>query len=265
MENTIVTIEVRGRKVHEAVGGAGKPLLYLHSAMGEAHWLVPHLPELAKRREVHAPAHPGFLASEGIEQIRDMSDYVDHYLDYLDVKGWEKVDVVGHSLGGWLAAEIAVREPERVGRLVLSSAVGIWIREEPLADIFAFNPDRPEKMTELLFHDTSSPIAQAMSPAIDEEMPEPLLVEFLKAMAATAKVGWNPLLHDPRLEGKLRRITSPTLCLWGDHDRVSPPAYARRYAERIAGARVELLPGCGHMSFLEKPVEWSQKVLAFVG
>jgi pimeloyl-ACP methyl ester carboxylesterase len=265
VESAIVTTEVRGRKVQEAVGGEGKPLLYLHSAMGEAHWLMPHLHELAKRREVHAPALPGFLASEGIEQIRDIGDYAEHTLDYLDAKGWAQVDVVGHSLGGWLAAEVAVRAPERIGRLVLSSAVGIWIREEPLADIFAFNPERPERMAELLFHDLSSPIAQAMSPSISEEMPEAVLVEFLKAMTATAKVGWNPLLHNPRLEAKLHRVTSPTLCLWGAHDRVAPPAYARRYAERIPGAAVELLPGCGHMSFLEQPAAWAAKVLAFVG
>ena len=115
---SVTHVEVLGRKIQECRGGSGKPLLYLHSAGGEAIWL-PHLTGLAASYELHAPAHPGFLASEGIEQIRDIEDYVYHYLAYLDVMGWKSVDVVGLSLGGWIGAELAARYPERVSKLVL--------------------------------------------------------------------------------------------------------------------------------------------------
>lgn len=265
MEPTVTNVEVLGRRVQEARGGEGKPLLYLHSAMGEASWMMPHLAALAARRELHAPAHPGFLKSQGIDQIRDMADLVDHYLAYLDVLGWDSVDVVGHSLGGWIGAELAVRVPERISTLVLSGAVGIWIREKPLADIFAFNPQRPEHVAELLFHDTSNPFAQAMTPKPGWEMPDELMIDFMNAMAATARVGWNPLLHNPRLEAKLQAVRARTLCLWGENDRVAPMEYGRKYASLIPGAQLEVIPSCGHMSFLEKPTEWSGAVLRFLG
>jgi len=104
MPNMTTTVQVLGRTIHEIRGGEGRPLLYLHSAMGEAIWL-PHLLALAQGRELHVPAHPGFLSSEGIDEIRDIEDMVEHYHSYLDVLGWESVDVIGLSLGGWIAAE----------------------------------------------------------------------------------------------------------------------------------------------------------------
>jgi pimeloyl-ACP methyl ester carboxylesterase len=87
-----------------------------------------------------------------------------------------------------------------------------------------------------------------------------VIVNFLHAMAATAKVGWNPLLHDPRLEALLPRVTAPTLCLWGAHDRISPPAYGEKFARLIPRARLELVEKCGHMVPLEKPAEFVEAV-----
>ncbi|HVP27581.1 MAG TPA: alpha/beta hydrolase [Myxococcota bacterium] len=264
MENTTATVEVLGRRIHELRGGSGKPLLYLHSAMGEAIWM-PHLLALAQGRELHAPAHPGFLSSEGIEQIRDIEDVVEHYLAYLDVMGWSSVDVVGLSLGGWIAAELAARHPERVSALVLASAVGIWIRERPIADIFAIDTRYPERVKALLFHDVSCPAAQMMVSPANMELPEAMLVNILNAFAATARIGWNPLLHDPRLESLLPRVRARTLCLWGADDRVVPLAYGERFAKLVPGASLEVIPACGHLAPLEKQAEWVGAVKRFLG
>ncbi|GIW41467.1 MAG: hydrolase [Candidatus Binatia bacterium] len=265
MEKTTTQILVRGRKIHEIRGGEGKPLLYLHSAAGDALWL-PHLEGLARHYEVHAPAHPGFLGSEGIEEIRDIEDYAYHYLDYMDAKGWSSVDVVGVSLGGWIAAELAARWPEKVSRLVLVNAVGIWVRERPIADIFALDTRFPERFKQLLFHDVNCPAAQMMpGPGQVGELPEEMVVNFMNAMAATAKVGWNPLLHDPRLERILHRVKAPTLCLWSENDRVVPPVYGRKYAELIPGAKLEIVRECGHLLPFEKPEVFVEKVRAFLG
>ncbi len=264
MENTVTTVEVLGRKLHEIRGGSGTPLLYLHSAGGEAIWL-PHLSALAERFELHAPAHPGFLSSEGIDEIRDIQDYVFHYLAYFDAMGWERADVVGVSLGGWIAAEIAARYPDRISRLVLTSAVGIWIPEKPIADIFAIDSLHPERLRELLFYDTQSPAAQMMAtPAPGVELPEEMLVNFMNAMTATAKVGWNPLLHDPALERLLHRVTARTLCLWGANDRVVPLEYGEKYAKLVPGARLEVIPKCGHLVPLEKPDAFVKAVADFL-
>jgi pimeloyl-ACP methyl ester carboxylesterase len=249
---TTEEIQVLGRRIHEIRGGTGRPLLYLHSAMGEATWLAPHLVALAERCEVHAPAHPGFLTSGGLEEIRDIEDLVYHYLAYLDAKKWDSVAVMGLSLGGWIAAELAARYPERVSKLVLVSSVGIWVPETPIADLFAIDGRAPERLGELLFHDPSHPLARVLAGGIGVDMPEEVVVNFMNAMAATAKIGWNPLLHDPRLESLLPRVTAETLCVWGADDRIVPPIYGRTFAKRIPGARLEIVPECGHLVPLER-------------
>ena len=264
MEKTTTTILVRGRRIHEIRGGSGRPLLYLHSAMGEATWL-PHLSALAEDFELHAPAHPGFLTSEGIDEIRDIEDLVYHYLDYFDAKGWERVDVVGLSLGGWIGAEIAARYPERVSKLVLTSSVGIWIEEKPIADLFALDARYPERLRELLFHDVNSPVAQVLAGGWGAELPDEILVNVLNAFAATAKIGWNPLLHDPRLERLLHRVRARTLCLWGANDRIVPLEYGEKFAKLIPGAELEVVPACGHMLPFEKQAEWLAAVRRFLG
>jgi pimeloyl-ACP methyl ester carboxylesterase len=266
VEGRIEHALVLGRRIQECRGGSGRPLLYLHSAAGEAIWL-PFMTGLAESYDLYAPAHPGFLASEGIDEIRDIEDLVYHYLAYMDAKGWRSVDVVGLSLGGWIGAEIAARYPERVSRLVLVDSVGIWIPERPLADIFAIDGRHPERFAELLFHDLSHPFAQmlALPREARRALPDEAIVNFLNAMAATARVGWNPLLHDPRLESLLPRVTARTLCLWGDHDRVSPPEYGERFAKLIPGAQSRVVPECGHMLPIEKPEAFLAAVRGFVG
>jgi pimeloyl-ACP methyl ester carboxylesterase len=264
MQHTETHVEVGGRRIHEIQGGSGRPLLYLHSAMGEAQWTAPHLLKLAERYELHVPAHPGFLTSEGITEIHDMIDLVYHYLAYLDAKGWKSVDVVGVSLGGWIAAEIAARYPERVSRLVLTSAVGIWVPERPIADLFAIDSRFPERYRDLLFHDTTCPAAQAIGIPLNE-LPDDTLTIALNAFAATAKVGWNPLLHDPRLEALLPRVTARTLCLWGSHDQVVPVVYGEKFARLIPGARLAVVPKSGHMLPFEQPDVFVRAVTEFLG
>ena len=263
MEPNITTTEVLGRKIHELRGGSGRPLLYLHSAMGEALPL-PHLNALAERYALHAPAHPGFLSSQGIDEIRDMNDLVFHYLAYLDGKGWESVDVVGLSLGGWIGAEIAARYPERISSLVLCNSVGIWVRERPIHDLFALDARFPERLRRLLFHDTSLPQAQLVGQDT-REMPEEMLVNMLNGFAATAKIGWNPLLHNPQLETLLPRVTARTLCLWSANDRIVPPVYGEQFAKRIPGATLQIVPECGHLMPIEKPEAFVEAVSGFLG
>ncbi len=263
MQHTTTEVEVLGRKIHELRGGQGRPLLYLHGALAEGIWL-PHLTALAQRYELHVPAHPGFLGSEGIDEIRDVEDLVYHYLAYLDLMGWSSVDIVGLSLGGWIAAEIAARYPSRVSGLVLTDAVGIWVPETPIKDIFALDTRYPEQLPDMFFHDTSGPLAQALAQA-PREMSDEMLTIFMNSFAATAKIGWNPLLHDPRLESLLPRVSARTLCLWGANDQIVPPVYAEKFAKLIPGAELRMIPECGHLPPLEKPEAFVQAVCEFIG
>ena len=119
MFKEITHIDVGGQRIRELRGGAGRPLLYLHSAGAENEMWVPFLDGLAEKYELHSPSHPGFLGSEGLDQIKVIGDLADFYLDYIRAQGWQSVNVVGLSFGGWIAAELAARHPASVNHLVL--------------------------------------------------------------------------------------------------------------------------------------------------
>ncbi|HEX2396539.1 MAG TPA: alpha/beta hydrolase [Solirubrobacteraceae bacterium] len=244
--------EIAGRRVQVAEGGSGPPLLYLHSAAGEALVWLDVLSGLAEDRTVVAPAHPGFWQSEGLETIHDIEDLANHYLALMDARGWEQVDVMGSSLGGWIAMELAARWPERVGRMVLAASVGIRVPDVPMADVFAMTLGKEEDARALSFHDPHHPLAKIAIPDLmslnDED-----LANFLRAMAATAKVAWNPYMHDPRLEGMLPRVSADTLLIWGRSDKVVPVPYGERLAELIPQARLVVVEECGHSIMLEQP------------
>jgi pimeloyl-ACP methyl ester carboxylesterase len=257
-------VDVAGKRTQVAVGGEGPPLLYLHSASGESFMWMDLLNGLAVRREVHAPLFPGFFGSEGLEQIHDIEDLTFHHLALIDERGWESVDVMGCSLGGWVALELAARYPERVGRLVLASSVGIRLAEVPMADLFALQLGQEDKMRELVFHDPSHPLAKLVIPTFDE-LDDEQLMAFIQAMAATAKVGWNPYMHDPRLEPLLPRITADTLVVWGEDDRIAPLPYGEALAQQIPNARLVTVPECGHAIWFEKPQELLAAALEHLG
>ena len=252
-------VEIAGRKTQIMEGGEGEPLLYLHSAYGENLWLGFH-EALAEKFRVIAPAHPGFAETGGIEDIDTMEDMVFHYLDLLDHLSLTRVNVVGASLGGWIAAELATRYPERIKKLVLGAPAGIWLDDHPMTDMFALMR-KPERLRPVLFYDPESTLARIVVP---DEPPEEMMVEAYKAAAATARLAWNPPGHNPKLAGRLRRIKSPTLILWGDDDKMIPTAYAEAWAGLITGARTTLIPNCGHLLMFESEKDFVAAIAGFL-
>jgi pimeloyl-ACP methyl ester carboxylesterase len=249
-----------GHRVELLRAGEGPPLVYLHSFLGETRWLPFHQ-DLSKTFDVIAPAHPGYGTTEGGEDVESMEDMVFHYLDVLDGLGLERAHVVGVSLGGWIAAELAVRHPERIDRLVLADAFGLWLDEHPIPDFFTKLQDVPA-LRALLFADPRGHIADL---ALPEGEPNPdRLVAALKAMEATARLGWNPFMHDPKLARRLRRITRSTLVVWGDNDPLLPLAYAERYRDLIPNAELRLIRDCGHLPQLEQGREFVAAVRDFL-
>jgi len=233
--------------------GSGPPLLFLHPA-GGGGWM-PFLDGLSSRFDVLAPDHPGFDESATNPEVEGVDDLVYHYLRLLDQLGIETATVVGASLGGWIAAELAVHSPHRVDKLVLLSPAGLRIPEAPPADLFAAPPER---IPELLFHDPS--IAAGLmpdEPSLDD------IIHIFHNQTAFARYAWRPFMNNPKLERRLYRVGAPTLVVWPDDDRVIPRAHAERYVERIAGARLEVIAGCGHALYGEKPEEITSAVLAF--
>src|SRR5437867_12850951 len=152
-------LEFRGKTVQLWQGGDGPPLLYLHGD-GRYIWMPVH-DWLAGRRRVFLPVQPGFGESEGFDEIEDIEDLVFHTVDVMDEVGLEQADVVGLSLGGWLAAELALRHPHRVRRLVLANAAGTRVAGVPRGNIFMATP---AKSRALLFHDPTSKLAMTLVP-----------------------------------------------------------------------------------------------------
>lgn len=249
-------------------GGEGGPvpLVYLHSAQGEGEGME-LLEILSESREVLAPVFCGFGTSEGIEQIDDIEDAAFWALDVLDRLDLRSVDLMGMSLGGWIAAELAVRWPERVRRLVLVNPVGLYVEGAAITEIFGRN------LSELageLFADPEYPIAQLMRALAQfdsdpSQIPFDLIRPVLQAQAATAKVGWNPYLHDPKLRRRLQRITAPTLVIHGAQDGIVPRAHAEAYVEAISGSRLEVLEGAAHLAALERAEDVAKLVLEHLG
>ena len=250
-------LDVAGKKTQLTIGGEGPPLLYLHSAAGESDWMPFH-ELLAQRFTVYLPAHPGFALSEGLDDVDDIYDYAWHYADLLDQLGFGNIPVVGFSLGAWTAVELAILRPSLVGKLVLVNAAGLHVPGAPMAELFV---DDFDKMRRLLFFDPESPVVkQAMPLSIDD----PRILLWLRAREATARVGWNPYLHNPRLPRHLRRVNCPTIILWGREDRLIPLAHGEFYARHIAGAELEIFERCGHMLPFEQPEAFALRTATFV-
>ena len=265
-------VDTRVGKAQVQRGGSGPPVVYLHSATGEGPGLI-FLEELADRFDVVAPMFCGFGESEGIEQIDDMEDATFHLLDLFDrlalVPGGGAPAVVGLSLGGWMAAELATRYPERVSKLVLVNPVGNYIPGAEVKDIFGRSPG---EMAADLFWDQSHPMAQMMH-AFDDFRSDPaqfgdltfdMIKPVVQTLAATARLGWDPYLHNPKLRARLYRVTAPTLVVRGAHDTLVPPAHAELYAAEIPGAGLVEVPDSAHLVPLEKPAELASLVGDFL-
>jgi pimeloyl-ACP methyl ester carboxylesterase len=261
---TTELVQTHVGKVQVRRGGSGTPVVYLHSATGEGEGLE-LLDDLAADFDTVAPMFPGFGESEGIEQIDDMEDAVFHLLDLFDQLGLSAPAVVGLSLGGWMAAELATRYPERISSLVLVNPAGLYIRGAEIKDIFGRKPD---EMALDLFADQSHPVAQLMI-AMADMQPETVSFEMIKpyyqTMAATARLAWDPYLHDPKLRKRLHRVTAPTLVVRGAQDTLIPAEHAATYAAEIPGARLTEVAGAAHLLALEKPAELAALVREHVG
>ena len=181
------TIEVSGRPTVLMHAGEGTPFVYLHSTLGESFMWFPFYEALSKKFRVLVPTHPGFGESGGFDQIDTIEDMAFHYVEMLDALGLEEVILGGVSLGGWIAAEFAVRWPERVKKLWIADAPGLWVESEPLPDLFRIMLDR-QKLRELLFHDPNGAMATMV---IREELDEQTMMKAYQSMTVLARLVWE--------------------------------------------------------------------------
>jgi pimeloyl-ACP methyl ester carboxylesterase len=252
------TIDVCGRPTVIMHGGDGPAFVYLHSTLGESFRWLPFYQAWSKHFTVYVPTHPGFGKSGGFAQIDTVEDMAFHYVELFDALGLGEVILGGVSLGGWIAAEFAVRWPERVKKLWISGSPGLWVDEEPLPDLFREVAD-PDKLRARVFHDPKGPMAQmVIVPNPDEER----RLAGYQAMTVLARLVWERP-YDPKLAERLHRVQCPTLLLWGEHDRLVPPSYGQAYKKYLPHAEWKIIPECGHLGMFEKEAEFVEAVTRF--
>jgi pimeloyl-ACP methyl ester carboxylesterase len=237
--------------------GEGPPILVLHGA-GGLQPQAPFLSLLAKHGRVIAPTHPGFGTAELPDWIDSVDDLAYLYLDLLDALDLREVTLIGFSMGGWIAAEIAVKSTARIARLILVDSIGIKVSDRltrDITDIFGTDPGELQRLT---YYDTSK--APDFSALSDEA-----LEIIARNREASALYLWEPYCHNPKLTRRLHRITVPTLLLWGENDGIVTPAYGRAFAERIPGARFDVIPAAGHVPQNEQPEAFVERVARFIG
>jgi len=235
--------------------GDGKPMLFLHGTAGLPVWSS-FFDALAEKFAVRIPEHPGFGASAAPDWIRNVADMAMHYLDVIEALDLRGVHLVGHSLGGWLAAELAIRNTSRIATLTLIAPAGVRLQGVPFGDNFIWGP---EESVRNLFHDQSFADALLSREPTEEEADLALNSRFM-----AVRLGWEPRWVNPALKRWLHRIQVPTLVLWGDDDKIFPSSYASAWTDNLPNSRAEIIRSCGHLPHVEKPKETASHILAFL-
>ena len=250
-------VKLQEAKIQLERFGKGKPLLLLQ---GEETYEAgsPIIAELAKKYEVIMPWAPGYGRSTLPDSINRPEDISYLYLDLLDRLKLKKVNILGCSLGGWLAVEMASKNAERIGKMVLVDPLGVKLRgkfDRDIEDIYYNTVDRVAAMK---WH----------NPANDPRDLKSLSMRAALAVArhreTTAKLCWNPYFHNPALKYRLNRVTVPTLVLWGAGDKLVKPAYGRAYAKRMPKARFKTIAKAGHLPHIEQMAATLKEIRAFL-
>jgi pimeloyl-ACP methyl ester carboxylesterase len=223
--------------------GSGRPMLVLHGG-GGPQTVSSIASALSTRAHVLTPIHPGFAGEPRPEWFNSIDDLALTYLELLERLDLRDVMVVGFSIGGWIASELAVRDTTRLGSLVLVDAVGIEVEGHEIADVFPLTPD---ELSALSYH---NPAAFRIDPAT-------LSPDQIAARAANFQAlgvyGREPGMRDPKLRRRLGRVRIPALVVWGESDGVVDAVYGRAYAHSLPNARFKLIPKAGHVPQIEQP------------
>ena len=233
--------------------GSGPPLLFLHAGEGLAPGR-PWLDQLARNYRVIAPSHPGFGGSKLPDWMSAVDDLAYLYLDLARKLELTNAVLVGACFGGWVAAEMAVRQTAPFSRLVLAAPLGIKVggrSDRDIADMHSMTRE------EFLAAAWADPEKGRIDPA---RLPEAEVRALVQGREALALFGWSPYMHNPRLRRWLHRIDRPVHLVWGERDRIVAPRMADGWRAAIPEARLDVIPGCGHFPHWEAPEAFARLV-----
>jgi pimeloyl-ACP methyl ester carboxylesterase len=248
------TVEVNGFPCRVWSKGQGPKVGFLAGFGGLPRW-IPFLDMLAESRTVIVPSLPGYPGAVGHTVLDTHLDWILAVRQLIDKAGLAGSDLIGASVGGGFAAEIAAILPGYVRKLVLIAPFGLYDDKEPAADPWA---QRRDKVASVMCADAAKWTALVAQPEGANSIEWP--IEMTRAAEAAARAYWP--LGNTGLEKRLPLIDAPTLILWGERDAVLPPAYAKKMASRINGTtRVEMIAGAGHLAYLDAPEAVSRSTL----
>jgi pimeloyl-ACP methyl ester carboxylesterase len=235
-------VKIDGVSIHVEEQGEGRPILLLHGGAGPKS-MAGFAALLANRAHVIVPTHPGFMRTPRPDWFNSISDLALAYADLLEALDLKDVLVIGQSMGGWIASELATRQSARIGGIVLVNAVGVFVEGHDIADPFKLSP---AELSALAFHDPSRF-------AIDPSKLGPEDLANMGANRAALGVYSTPQMFDPKLLRRLRRVSVPAMVVWGESDRVVDMDYGRAFAAAIPNARFEPIAKSAHFPQLEQP------------
>lgn len=237
-------LTVKDCRIRLRRSGKGPSMVYLHGADGAA-LIAPFMTRLAEHYDLLIPEHPGYGQSQETDWLENIHDLAYFYLDLFDHLQLKEVHLVGSSIGGWLAMEIAVRSPERIRSMTLVGPAGIRVPEAQPGDIFLWSH---EQLVGNLFHNSAT-VERVLAVPVTEADQD----IRLKNRHTTALLAWEPRLHDPHLAKWLHRAKMPVRLIWGAQDKVIPLACGHKLAELLPNASLQVLDQCGHLPQIEYP------------
>jgi len=238
----------------------GKTLVLLHGIGASAERWSRVIPTLSKYFRVITPDIVGFGYSDKPTVEYTMDFFLDFFNGFLDKLDVTKASVIGSSFGGHLATEFAIRSNRRIDRLVLASPAGMMRTSTPTLDGYIMAALYPTvenafKAFKEMAHDPSAVTVE-------------IVMDFVNRMRLpNAKYAFMSTLlgmrYAPKLQGRLAKIISPTLLLWGDGDKMIPVQYSKEYSE-IPDSEIVVIKNCGHTPYVEKPMTFNKLVLKFL-
>jgi pimeloyl-ACP methyl ester carboxylesterase len=245
------TLKINGVDTVVYSAGEGEPLLFLHGA-GTFHGFEFAKSWASKFRVIH-PYHPGFGESGDDPAMDSFNDYVMHYVGLLDAIGVDKVHLVGFSLGGYLAAQFASQQRDRVKSLTLVAPAGMRSLEHPTVDVLATPGDQLVGLLASNF--------EVLKPWLPTGPDPDFMGARYREATTLARLLWEKP-WDPKFKRYLHRINAPIQILWGDEDRLIPHQQAQLWREALPNAKLQIFKGAGHLVLDEKP-EAANAVVAF--
>ena len=251
------TITIAGAEIEYFERGQGEPLVYLHGG-GGLGLDSGFLDLIARERRVISPAHPGFGKSMLPDWIDSVDDIAHIHLEFMDRLGLSKVDLIGCSLGGWIANEMATKTPERIRRLALVGPVGVKTGKPDKLDIPDMFTLPPQELQKIMFHNP-----EKFRPDFSK-LPDEALNVMARNRETLALLVWEPYMHNPKLPHRLQRLNMPVLFTRGASDGLVSGEYLERYAKLVSGARIATIPEAGHVPQLENPAALAKIILEFL-